>query len=144
MCLFLRYNAWQMWFLFFSLAYFLPFYPSNNPKNHNFKKPKNTWRYHHFTCVPKIMITWCKVPEISCATDKEITVPVPSFCWGATFSPRIWKEGIKKIKSAWGDLENSCHRCLPGRLTMFLVKKKLLKIKYGFQGSISNVDFGLF
>ena len=27
---------------------------------------------------------------------------------------------------------------------MFLVKKILLKIKYGFEGSISNVDLGLF
>ena len=26
-------------------------------------------RDHHFTCVPKIMIRWCMVPEIWCATD---------------------------------------------------------------------------
>ena len=28
--------------------------------------------------------------------------------------------------------------------TMFLVKKRLLRIKYAFEGSISNVDLGLF
>ena len=28
--------------------------------------------------------------------------------------------------------------------TMFLVKKRLFKIKYGFESSISNVDLGLF
>ena len=31
---------------FVSFWAFLPFYPPNNPKN-----GKNTWRYHHFTCV---------------------------------------------------------------------------------------------
>ena len=33
--------------------------------------------------------------------------------------------------------------CL-GELTMFLVKKRLVKIKYDFEGSISNVHLGLF
>ena len=28
--------------------------------------------------------------------------------------------------------------------TIFLVKKRLVKIKYGFKRSISNVDLGLF
>ena len=31
-----------------------------------------------------------------------------------------------------------------GGLTMFLVIKRLLEIKYGFESSISNVDLGLF
>ena len=35
------------------------------------KIKKNTWRYHHFTCVPKIMITWCTVPKIWCAADRQ-------------------------------------------------------------------------
>ena len=43
---------------------FLPFYTPNGPKNQNFfKNGKNTWRHHHFTCVPKIIIRWCTVPE---------------------------------------------------------------------------------
>ena len=46
--------------------------------------------------------------------------------------------------SAWWDLNSSCQGYLPGELTMFLVKKRLLEIKYGFEGSISNVDLGQF
>ena len=46
--------------------------------------------------------------------------------------------------SAWGDFKSSCHGYLPGWVTMFLAKDRLLKIKYGFEGSISNVDLGLF
>ena len=46
--------------------------------------------------------------------------------------------------STWWDLKSSCHGYFPGGLTIFLVKKILLKIKYGFEGSISNVDLGLF
>ena len=38
----------------------------------------------------------------------------------------------------------SCHGYLPGEGTMFLVKKRILEIKYGFEGLISNVDLGLF
>ena len=46
--------------------------------------------------------------------------------------------------NAWGDLKSSCHKYLPGGLTMFLIKrKKNCKIKYGFGGSISNVDLVL-
>ena len=33
--------------------------PPNSPKNENFKTmKKNTWRYHHFTIAPKIMIIY--------------------------------------------------------------------------------------
>ena len=37
---------------FVILGYFLPFYPTNNPKNQNFEKTFKkdlTWRYRHFT-----------------------------------------------------------------------------------------------
>ena len=47
--LFLRYSTWQMQLLFFSLGYFLHFYPTNSAKNENFKKnEKSMWRDHHF------------------------------------------------------------------------------------------------
>ena len=36
--LFMRYDVWGMWFLFFILGYFLPFYHPNNQKNQNFRK----------------------------------------------------------------------------------------------------------
>ena len=45
--------------------------------------------------------------------------------------------------SAWGDLKSFCHGYLPGGLIRIIVKKRLLKIKNGFEGSISNVDLGL-
>ena len=37
----------------FHFGLFLPFYPTNSPKNENFKKKneKNSQRYHHFTQV---------------------------------------------------------------------------------------------
>ena len=38
--LFLRYCTWWIYFLFFILCYTFPFYPSNSPKNKNFKKKK--------------------------------------------------------------------------------------------------------
>ena len=41
--------------------------------------------------------------------------------------------------SAWGELKSSCDRYLSGRLTMFLVNKRLHKIKYGFERSTSKV-----
>ena len=44
---------------------------------------------------------------------------------------------------ALGDLKSSYPRYLPRELTMLLVKR-LLKIKYGVKGSISNVNLGLF
>ena len=34
-----------------TLGHFLPFYPPKNPKNQNFEKWKNSWRYHYFTNV---------------------------------------------------------------------------------------------
>ena len=64
--LFLRYNAWWIWFLFFILGYFLPFYPSTNKKIKIKKNEKNTWWYHQITRVIKTMMTG---PEICCATD---------------------------------------------------------------------------
>ena len=48
---------------------------------------------------------------------------------------------MKKM-SALGYLKSSCHGYLPGGLTMFLVKERLLKINYSFEGSFSNVNLG--
>ena len=65
---------------------------------------------------------------------------------GDNFHPRFWKGGVSKKMSALGEggLKSSCHEYLPAGLTMFLAKKKDLKITYNFQGSISNIDLGLF
>ena len=52
--------------LFFALL--LP----TSPKNENFKKKwkKGLEISSFYTCTPKIMISWCTVPEISCVTDR--------------------------------------------------------------------------
>ena len=50
-------------------AIFCPFTPLTAQKIKILKKWKKAWRYPHFTCVPKIIIRWCMVPEIWCATD---------------------------------------------------------------------------
>ena len=58
---------------------------------------------------------------------------------GATLSPKE----IRKKNESLGDLKSSCLECFLGGLTVFLVKR-LCKIKYGAEGSISNADLGLF
>ena len=51
-------------------AIFCPFTP-NSPKNQNKKKKKKHLVISSFyTCVLKIMITWCTVPEIWCMMDR--------------------------------------------------------------------------
>ena len=48
----MRYDSWDMKLnrqVFVILGHFLPFYPTNNPKNKSFEKIKKTWRYYHFT-----------------------------------------------------------------------------------------------
>ena len=34
--------------------------------------------------------------------------------------------------TVWGDLKSSCHEYLPGKLTIFIVKKDF-EIKFGFE-----------
>ena len=54
----------------FHFRLFLPSYPCNNPKEfQNFKKMKKKDQEisSFYTCVPKIVITWCMVPENCCA-----------------------------------------------------------------------------
>ena len=43
----------------------------------------------------------------------------------------LYKPAIRKCQNAWGAYYVSC-------------QKRLFKIKYGFEGSISNDDHGLF
>ena len=57
--------------------------------------------------------------------------------------PNFEKGSIRRKMSTWGDLNSSRHGYLPRGLTMFLVKEKKLKMKYGSEGPIPNVDLGL-
>ena len=73
----------------------------------------------------------------------SISLPPLLFAGGQLSVPNFEKGGIRKKMIALGDLKSSYPRYLPRELTMLLVKR-LLKIKYGVKGSISNVDLGLF
>ena len=55
----------------FHFGLFLVLLPPNSPKNQNFKiiKKKRLEISPFYTRVPKIMIRWCRVPEIRWATD---------------------------------------------------------------------------
>ena len=64
--------------------------------------------------------------------------------WGTIVSPKFSKGGSEK-----NDCLGTLKEFLPclifaWGLAMFLVKKRLSKIKYGFEFSISNVDLSLF
>ena len=71
------YTAPETWhvmdvIVIFHFALFLLFYGSNSPKNENLKKIKKILEISSFyTCVPKIMIKWCTVPEIWRSTDRR-------------------------------------------------------------------------
>ena len=54
-----------------NLGHILPFYPLKTRKIKILKKWKNLLEISSFyTCVPKIMIIWCTVPEIRSETDR--------------------------------------------------------------------------
>ena len=73
-----------------------------------------------------------------------VSVPPPPFSAGGdNLQSQILKEGDQEKMSVWGALKSSCHGYFAGGLIMLLAKKRLLKIKYGFEGSISNVDLRL-
>ena len=56
----------------FYFGLFFALLPPKHPKNQNLKKWKKCQEISLFsTCVPKIMITWCTVPEIWCTTDGQ-------------------------------------------------------------------------
>ena len=58
-----RCNHFSFW------AIFCSFIPLTAPKIKILKKWKKTLKISFYICVPKIMIRWCTVPEIWCATD---------------------------------------------------------------------------
>ena len=78
----MMYSSWDMvhdddgdWCnCYFSFwAIFCPFTPLTTQKIKVLKKWKKPLSYYHFfyICAPKIMIRWCMVPEICCATDRQ-------------------------------------------------------------------------
>ena len=89
---------------FVILAYFLPFYPPNNPKNKNFEKnEKSTWRYyylHKCTINENHMIhgSW----DINCNRQICFVIFGHFFSFYPLNSPK--KENIKKVKKTPGDI----------------------------------------
>ena len=69
---FLKYGAWQTEISNCgSFLALLPLNPSPPKKNRILNKWKKLLEISLFyTCVPKIMIIWCTVPEIHCGTDR--------------------------------------------------------------------------
>ena len=60
--------------IIFHFGLFFALLPPNLHEKRKFQKnnKKNpTWRYHHSTSVPKIMMRWCTVPEIWYVTDRH-------------------------------------------------------------------------
>ena len=82
------------------LGHAFPFHPPKKHKNQNFEKWKIYWRYHHFTCVPKITIICYMVPEIWSETDRIFWHFGPFFAPLPPFPLMILKIKIlkKKIK----------------------------------------------
>ena len=89
--------------IFFHFGPFLPFYPTNNPKNQNFEKMKKSLEISPFyTSVPQIMIICYIVPEIWCMTDV-----ICIFHFGLFFEllpQQPEKPQSKKMKKTPGDI----------------------------------------
>ena len=67
---FVRYGAQQNFLLFWAI--FCRFTSLTAQKINISKKWKKLLEISFYTCVPKIMIRWCIVPEISCAMDGQM------------------------------------------------------------------------
>ena len=77
------------------LGHFLPFYPPKNPKNQISEKWRNLLEISSFrTCVPKITILWCMVPEIQNETQNFLSFWT-IFCPFTTPPPKNQKKYLE-------------------------------------------------
>ena len=89
---------------------FLPFYAPNNPKNQNFEDMKKYLETLSFdTCVPKMIIMWCKVPQIWSTTDRIFCHFGPSFALLPTHDPK--NQNFVRMKKSIETL--SFYTCVP-------------------------------
>ena len=72
------------------------------------------------------------------------SISPPFLLEGKPSVPNFEKLGIRKTISAWEVLTSLCHRYLPGRLTMFLVKKDFVKWNMALRAQFSCVNLDLF
>ena len=78
-------------------------------------------KLHPCLCVRYLLILW-----------RKDSAPTPLSAGGSNFQSQILERVDQEKMSAWGDLKSSLPSIFTWGLTMFLVKKILLKIKYGF------------
>ena len=121
----------------FILGYFCPFNPLTTQKIKIFLKWKQ--RYHHFTRVPKIMVTWPMVPEIWCITYRrtdgwkkwhlELGVP-PKNLQLFSNTLAIWLR--HHLKMSYCNCCNFVHsgvsQCMPSMHTSTSAHRKLFRI----------------
>ena len=69
------------------------------------------------------------------------TVSAPVTAGGQLSDPHFEKGAIIKQINTRGNLKNFCHRYLPVA-DYVSCQKRFIKLKYGFESSISNVGFG--
>ena len=77
--------------IFVILGYFLPFYPTNKPKNQNFEKMDILSFY---ICLPRMTFIWCMVPEIWSSTGKIFSHFGPFFVLllkNQNFEKKAWR-----------------------------------------------------
>ena len=110
------YVPWDVrWFLIYKvqqfdiLSHFLHFYPLNNPKNQNFGKMKNSWKYH-FTFVYHKWWSRCMIPEIWKAMHITFCHFRPSFAFLPYQQPE--KSKFRKNEKKHGEI-SSFYTCVP-------------------------------
>ena len=100
--------------ILYHFGLFLPFYTHINPENQNFEKNKKSiWRCCHFlyTCMPKITITWCMLPEIWSVRDIFFCHYGPFFCSLTPLPPNnLENQNFEKLKKKLGDII-ILHKC---------------------------------
>ena len=69
----MMYGSWDMEHNSF-FYHFRPLYPTNNQKNHNFKKMKETPREHHFKVMYHKWRSWPTIPEIWSVTNRIFVI----------------------------------------------------------------------
>ena len=127
----MMYGSWDMECNRQNFCHYKLFLPYGPRKSKFWKNEKNNWKYYHFTArkikiknkwkncqeissfyisVPKIMISWCMVPEICCMTDVIVISHFGLFF--ALLSPNSPKnQNFEKMKKMPGDII-ILHKCV--------------------------------
>ena len=99
-------NFLSFWAIFTLLHY-------QSRKSKFWKNKKSIWRCCHFlyTCIPKITITWCMLPEIWSVRDIIFCHFGPFFCPLTPLPPNnLENQNFEKLKKKLGDII-ILHKC---------------------------------